>query len=103
MRSGYGRFMKLWALRCGDLRTDIGGLLDETPSGVIGDVPMMCFAVDTGDGVVVFDTGVHEACCGPDPASHFGAMLSVFEIRCPRHALVDERLRQAGYGDDEVR
>jgi glyoxylase-like metal-dependent hydrolase (beta-lactamase superfamily II) len=95
--------MKLWALRCGDLRTDIGGLLEEQPSGVIGDVPMMCFAVDTGDGVVVFDTGVHEACCEPDPASHFGALLSVFEIRCPRHALVDERLRQAGYSVDEVR
>jgi glyoxylase-like metal-dependent hydrolase (beta-lactamase superfamily II) len=30
-------------------------------------------------------------------------MLSMFEIRCPRHALVDERLRQAGYEVDEVR
>jgi glyoxylase-like metal-dependent hydrolase (beta-lactamase superfamily II) len=63
----------------------------------------MCFAVDTGDGVVVFDTGVHEACCGPDPAAHFGAMLMMFELRCPRHALVDERLRQAGHDVDEVR
>ena len=63
----------------------------------------MCFAVDTGDGVLVFDTGLHEACCGPDPVAHFGAMLNLFEIRCPRHALVDERLRQAGYSADEVR
>ena len=63
----------------------------------------MCFAVDTDDGVLVFDTGMHEACCGPDPAAHFGAMLTLFEIRCPRHALVDERLRQAGYTVDEVR
>jgi N-acyl homoserine lactone hydrolase len=95
--------MKLWALRCGDLYTDTGGLLAGQPTGVMGDVPVMCFAVDTGDGVLVFDTGMHEACCGPDPAAHFGSMWSVFEIRCPRHALVDERLRQAGYSVDEVR
>jgi N-acyl homoserine lactone hydrolase len=95
--------MKLWALRCGDLYTDVGGLMGNAASGVMGEVPMMCFAVDTGDGVLVFDTGVHEACCGADPASHFGAMLSIFELRCPRHALVDERLRQAGYGVDDVR
>jgi N-acyl homoserine lactone hydrolase len=95
--------MKLWALRCGDLFTDVGGLLGGEPQGVMGAVPVMCFAVDTGDGVLVFDTGMHEACCGPDPAAHFGALLSVFEIRCPRHALVDERLRQAGYSVDEVR
>ena len=39
----------------------------------------------------------------PIPLAHFGAMLNLFEIRCPRHALVDERLRQAGYSVDEVR
>jgi N-acyl homoserine lactone hydrolase len=95
--------MKLWALRCGDLYVDVGGLISQAPSGVMANVPVMCFVVDTGDGVVVFDTGLHEACCGPDPVAHFGAMWSVFEIRCPRHALVDERLRQAGYSVDEVR
>ena len=95
--------MKLWALRCGDLYTDVSGLLAGRPTGVKGEVPVMCFAVDTGDGVVVFDTGVHEACCGPDPATHFGSMLTYFEIRCPRHALVDERLRQAGYAVEDVR
>ena len=95
--------MKLWALRCGNLYTDVGGLLAGQPGGVMGEVPVMCFAVDTGDGVLVFDTGVHEACCGPDPVAHFGAMLTLFEIRCPRQALVDERLRQAGYSPDEVR
>jgi N-acyl homoserine lactone hydrolase len=95
--------MKLWALRCGDLHTDVGGLLEGRPRGVMGDVPVMCFAVDTGDGVVVFDTGLHEACCGPDPAAHFGSMWTTFEIHCPRHALVDERLRQAGHAVDEVR
>jgi N-acyl homoserine lactone hydrolase len=94
--------MKLWALRCGDLRTDVGRLVDAESSGVMGDVPVMCFAVDTGDGVVVFDTGVHEACCGADPVGHFGAMWTLFEIRCPRHALVDERLRQAGYSTADV-
>lgn len=94
--------MKLWALRCGDLRTDVGGLLDGQASGVIGDVPVMCFAVDTGNGVVVFDTGMHEACCGSNPEAHFGAMWSMFEIRCPRHALIDERLRQAGHSVEEV-
>jgi len=94
--------MKLWALRCGDLRTDVSGLLEGEPRGVIGDVPVMCFAVDTGDGVVVFDTGMHEACCGGDPAAHFGAMWTMFDIRCPRHALIDERLRQAGHDVDEV-
>jgi N-acyl homoserine lactone hydrolase len=95
--------MKLWAMRCGELRTDIGGLLGGGQRGVMGDVPVMCFAIDSGDGVLVFDTGVHEACCGPDPAAHFGAMLSMFEIHCPRHALIDERLRQVGYEVDDVR
>jgi glyoxylase-like metal-dependent hydrolase (beta-lactamase superfamily II) len=95
--------VKLWALRCGDLYTDVSGLLAGEPTGAMGEVPVMCFAVDTGDGVLVFDTGLHEACCGPDPTAHFGAMWSVFEIRCPRHALVDERLSQAGYSVDEVR
>src|SRR6185295_14287479 len=95
--------MKLWALRCGDLYTDVGGLIAGDAKGLMAEVPVMCFAVDTGDGVLVFDTGVHEACCGPDPAAHFGAMLTLFEIRCPRHALVDERLRQAGYTVDQVR
>jgi len=95
--------MKLWALRCGNLYTDVGGLVTGQPAGAMGEVPVMCFAVDTGDGVLVFDTGLHEACCGPDPTAHFGAMLNLFEIRCPRHALVDERLRQAGYSVDEVR
>lgn len=95
--------MKLWALRCGDLHTDVSGLLEGQPRGVMGNVPVMCFAVDTGDGVLVFDTGMHESCCGPDGPAHFGAMWTFFDIRCPRHALVDERLRQAGHGTDEVR
>jgi len=95
--------MELIALRCGDLRTDVGGLVGRRASGVVADVPIMAFAVDTGDGVVVFDTGMHEACCGPDPRAHFGRMSDVFELRCPRHALVDERLRQAGHAADEVR
>jgi N-acyl homoserine lactone hydrolase len=95
--------MKLWALRCGELRTDIGGLFGSAQRGVMGDVPVMCFAVDSGDGVLVFDTGVHEACCGADPAAHFGSMLAMFELRCPRHALVDERLRQIGFDVDDVR
>jgi N-acyl homoserine lactone hydrolase len=95
--------MKLWALRCGDLYTDVGGLVAGDPKGVMAEVPVMCFAVDSDDGVLVFDTGMHEACCGPDPGAHFGAMLTIFEIRCPRHALVDERLRQAGYSADAVR
>ena len=95
--------MKLWALRCGDLHTDVGGLLEGKRSGIMGDVPVMCFAADTGNGVLIFDTGMHESCCGPDAAAHFGSMWTTFEIRCPRHALVDERLRQAGYSVDEVR
>jgi len=95
--------MKLWALRCGDLYTDVSGLLAGKATGVMGAVPVMCFAVDTGDGVLVFDTGVHEACCGPDPTAHFGSMWTLFEIRCPRAALVDERLRQAGYAVEDVR
>ena len=49
----------------------------------MGEVPVMCFAVDTGDGVLVFDTGVHEACCGPDPVAHFGAMLNALRDPLP--------------------
>ena len=33
--------------------------LQASLGGVMGDVPVMCFAVDTGDGVLVFDTGIH--------------------------------------------
>jgi glyoxylase-like metal-dependent hydrolase (beta-lactamase superfamily II) len=95
--------MELWALRCGDLHTDVSGLLDGQPRGVMGNVPVMCFAVDTGDGVVIFDTGLHESCCGPDAAAHFGSMWTTFDIRCSRRALVDERLRQTGHDVDEVR
>ncbi len=95
--------MKLLALHCGDLATDIGGLLTGTLNGLIGNVPVMTFAVDTGDGVLVFDTGVSEACCGPDPSAHFGSLLQLFQIRCPRQALVDARLKQAGYSTDDIR
>jgi hypothetical protein len=31
--------MKLWALRCGDLYTDVSGLLAGEPGGVLGEVP----------------------------------------------------------------
>jgi glyoxylase-like metal-dependent hydrolase (beta-lactamase superfamily II) len=92
----------LWALRCGDLRTDVGQLVGGGSPSVIADVPVMSFALDTGDGVVLFDTGLHEACCGADPAAHFGPMWTLFDVRCPRHALVDERLRQAGISTDQV-
>ena len=65
----------------------------------------MCFAVDTGDGVLVFDTGLHESCCGDGAAAamHYGALLDGFEPLCPREALIDERLRQAGIAVDDVR
>jgi glyoxylase-like metal-dependent hydrolase (beta-lactamase superfamily II) len=95
--------MRLLALRCGDLHTDIGALLTGVPNGVLGSVPVMTFAVDTGDGVLVFDTGPHEACCGPNSLDHFGSLLLLFEIRCPREALVDERLKQAGYASESIR
>ena len=57
--------MKLLALRCGDLYTDVSGLLVGQPTGVMGEVPVMCFLVDTGDGVLVFDTGLHRPAAVP--------------------------------------
>jgi N-acyl homoserine lactone hydrolase len=93
----------LLALRCGDLRTDIGALFTGTASGVVDLVPVMAFAVDTGDGVLVFDTGMHEACCGPDPQQHFGLITTIFEMCCPRQAVIDQRLAQAGLAADEIR
>ena len=38
--------MKLWALRCGNLFTDVGGLVAGQPSGTMGEVPVMEVAAD---------------------------------------------------------
>lgn len=96
--------MKLIALRCGVLRTRTAGAFGGDPSpDAVGDVPVMCFAVDTGDGVFVFDTGMHEACCGAGAADHLGPLSGIFEPRCGRDELIDARLEQAGYALDDIR
>ncbi|MBV9660909.1 MAG: N-acyl homoserine lactonase family protein [Acidimicrobiales bacterium] len=95
--------MRLLGLRCGGLATDMGLLLEGRPSGVQDVIPVMCFAVDTGNGVLVFDTGLHESCCGNGAADHYGVLIQTFDPVCGRQALIDERLRQAGIGLDEVR
>lgn len=97
--------MKLFALRCGGLLTDLGMLFEGRAIGSRSEIPLMCFAVDTGDGVLVFDTGVHESCCaGSEAASaHYGALIDGFEPVCTSETLIDERLRQAGIAVDDVR
>ena len=63
----------------------------------------MCFVVETGDGVLVFDTGLHESCCGVGAADRYGRLLDAFEPVCPRSAMIDARLQQAGYLLEDVR
>ncbi len=67
--------MRLLALRCGDLRTDAGLLLDGRPSGTMFDVPVMTHAIDTGDGVLVWDTGMHERCFA-DLGGYLGPLMA---------------------------
>ena len=95
--------MRLIGLRCGGLLVDIGSFYGSSPSGSRDEVPVMCFVVDTGDGVLVFDTGMHEACCDERALARYGRMLESFEPVCPREALIDARLRQAGFAIDEIR
>jgi glyoxylase-like metal-dependent hydrolase (beta-lactamase superfamily II) len=68
-------------------------------------MPIMCFVVDTGDGVLVFDTGLHESCCGTgaDATDRYGRLLDSFEPVCLRTAMIDARLQQAGFAVDDVR
>jgi N-acyl homoserine lactone hydrolase len=95
--------MRLIGLRCGGLRTDLGSLMSGSPSGVRREIPIMCFVVDTGDGVLVFDTGMHESCCGGGAADRYGRLLDSFEPVCARSAMIDARLEQAGFALDDVR
>ena len=91
------------ALHCGDIRTDLDGLLGRPRSGRVGRIPVMSFAVDTGDGVLVFDTGCSPACCGGSPDAHLGPLARVFEVEMTPDATVAARIGQAGYGADDVR
>jgi len=95
--------MRLIGLRCGGLRTDLGSLFGVEPRGARDEIPIMCFAVDTGDGVLVFDTGLHESCCGAGGADRYGRLLDGFEPVCTRSAMIDARLQQAGIALDDVR
>ena len=81
--------MRLLALRCGDLRTDAGVLFEGRPSGTTADVPIMTHAVDTGDGVLLWDTGINERCLA-DLGGYLGPMMAqAFEAvgrrRTPSH------------------
>ena len=67
--------MRLLALRCGDLRTDAGVLFEGRPSGTKADVPIMTHAVDTGDGVLLWDTGINERCLS-DLGAYLGPMMA---------------------------
>ena len=58
--------MKASAVRAGEagehlVVSDRAGVLFEgRPSGTTADVPIMTHAVDTGDGVLLWDTGINE-------------------------------------------
>jgi N-acyl homoserine lactone hydrolase len=95
--------MRLIGVRCGGLITDIGSFLGTDQRGVRAEIPVMCFIVDTGDGVLVFDTGMHESCCDGRAASRYGRLLEGFELACERNMLIDARVRQAGFANDDVR
>jgi hypothetical protein len=95
--------MRLLALRCGDLRTDVGLLLDGRPSGTTFDVPVMTHAVDTGDGVLVWDTGMHERCFA-DLGSYLGPLMAnSFEPIGGGESLSPGRVEQAGFAPVVIR
>ena len=100
---GYRARMRLLALRCGDIRTDPGLLLDGRRSEQTFDIPVMTHAVDTGDGVLLWDTGMNARCL-EDLAGYLGpAMASTFEPLGDAETLAPARLQQAGFSDDDVR
>lgn len=95
--------MQVLALRCGELDVDWGYLDSGRPSGVWRRVPVMTFVVDTGDGVLVWDTGMHERCFS-DLAAHVGAgVASLFRVVGDESAALPSRLRQAGIDRGEIR
>ncbi len=95
--------MRLLALRCGDIRTDPGLLLDGRRSEQTFDIPVMTHAIDTGDGVLVWDTGMNARCL-EDLAGYLGpAMASTFQPLGDAETLAPARLRQAGFSGDDIR
>jgi N-acyl homoserine lactone hydrolase len=95
--------MRLLALRCGDLRTDAGVLFEGRPSGTTADVPIMTHAVDTGDGVLLWDTGINERCLA-DLGAYLGpVMAQAFEAVGTPDTLTPARVEQAGFSVDDIR
>ena len=95
--------MHLLALRCGDLRTDAGVLFDGPPSGTKADVPIMTHAVDTGDGVLLWDTGIDERCLS-DLGGYLGPIMAkAFEAVGTPDSLMPARVEQAGFAVDDIR
>ena len=95
--------MRLLALRCGDLRTDAGVLFEGRPSGTTADVPIMTHAVDTGDGVLLWDTGINERCLS-DLGAYLGPMMAqAFEAVGTPDTLTPARVEQAGFTVDDIR
>jgi hypothetical protein len=95
--------MRLLALRCGDLRTDAGVLFEGRPSGTKADVPIMTHAVDTGDGVLLWDTGINERCLS-DLGAYLGPMMAqAFEAVGTPDTLTPARVEQAGFTVDDIR
>jgi len=95
--------MRLLALRCGDLRTDAGVLFEGRPSGTTADVPIMTHAVDTGDGVLLWDTGINERCLA-DLGGYLGPMMAqAFEAVGTPETLTPARVEQAGFTVDDIR
>jgi N-acyl homoserine lactone hydrolase len=95
--------MRLLALHCGDLRTDAGGLFQGRPNGRKVDVPVMTHAVDTGDGVLLWDTGMNERCLA-DLGGYLGpVMAEIFEAVGTPDSLTPARVAQAGFTPDDVR
>jgi glyoxylase-like metal-dependent hydrolase (beta-lactamase superfamily II) len=95
--------MRLLALRCGDLRTDAGLLLAGRPSGTMLDLPVMTHAIDTGDGVLLWDTGMHERCFS-DFGGYLGPLMAqAFEPIGGPQSLASARVEQAGFTADDIR
>jgi len=77
--------MRLSALRCGGIEVDAGILEGPGHSG-LQLVPSMCFVLEHGDDILVWDTSMHPCVCD-DPVGYWGPLAELFTI--PRFTLDD--------------
>lgn len=74
--------MRLSAAHCGGIEVDAGILEGPGHSG-LKLVPSMCFVIEHGDDIVIWDTSMNPCVCD-DPVGYWGPLAELFTI--PRYA-----------------